>query len=186
MSRRMLTKTTIALGWLRDCLSARVMATTMLSICCLAAGCSSNDVRHTISSEFADNSGRFDGAWKAHMLETPTPQVVQRWRINCQSFDQSIPINVSGGRVETRINDELHSAYLSRSGRFRLEIPTGLRMASSLSSGESLTDGRVTLILQGDLLREPRRGRFTFGIAEFANAGCSTRVNYERAEEEEV
>jgi len=81
------------------------------------------------------------------MMETASPQVVQRWRINCQSFEQSIPINVSAGRVETRINDTLYSAYISNSGRFRLEVPTELRMSNSLSSGESLTDGRVTLIM---------------------------------------
>ena len=182
MSRRMLAKNTKTVGFLQARWALRLMVTTVLFGCCLAAGCS-NDVRRNISQEFADNTGRFDGAWNANMMETASPQVVQRWRINCQSFNQSIPINVSSGRVETRINDTLYSAYISNSGRFRLEVPTELRMSSSLSSGESLTDGRVTLILQGDLLRQPPRGSFTFGIAEFANAGCSTRVSYKRAEE---
>jgi len=178
----MLVKTTKTVGFPQACCALRVMVTTVLFCCCLLVGCS-NDVRRNISKEFADNSGRFDGVWKADMMETASPQVVQRWRINCQSFEQSIPINVSAGRVETRINDTLYSAYISNSGRFRLEVPTELRMSSSLSSGESLTDGRVTLILQGDLLREPRLGSFTFGIAEFANAGCSTRVSYNRVDE---
>jgi len=165
-SNRMLVKTTKTVGFPQACCALRVMVTTVLFCCCLLVGCS-NDVRRNISKEFADNSGRFDGVWKADMMETASPQVVQRWRINCQSFEQSIPINVSAGRVETRINDTLYSAYISNSGRFRL----------------SLTDGRVTLILQGDLLREPRQGSFTFGIAEFANAGCSTRVSYKRVDE---
>lgn len=157
---------------------ARLVMVLMVILSLTACG---NEVRRTVAKEFKDTSGRFDGVWLAHMLETPSPQVVQNWRINCQSFNQSIPISVSGGRVEAKINDELHWSYLSLSGRFRLEIPTGLRMSSPISTSDSLTDGRVTLVLQGDLLREPRRGKFTFGISQFANAGCTTTVRYEPA-----
>ncbi len=144
------------------------------------AGCG-NEVRRQVTAEFRDTTGRFDGVWLAQMLDTPSPQVVQNWRINCQSFKQAIPISVDNGRVEAKINDEVHWSYLSLSGRFRLEIPTGLRMSAPISTTDSLVDGRVTLILQGDLSREPRRGKFTFGIAQFANAGCTTAVRYEPA-----
>ncbi len=156
----------------------RYLRPAIVALLLLAVTGCGNEVRRQVPAEFRDTSGRFDGVWLAQMLDTPSPQLVQNWRINCQSFGQAIPISVTDGRVEAKINDAVHWSYLSVSGRFRLEIPTGLRMSSPTSS-DSLADGRVTLILQGDLSREPRRGKFTFGIAQFANAGCTTTVRYE-------
>jgi len=140
-------------------------------------GCS-QDVKRSVSGDFRDKTGLFDGDWLAFMAETPTPQVIQNWKVKCSSFEQSIPISVQEGQVTTRINDVDHTTYISGNGRFRLEIPTGLKMSNPISSSATLLDGRVTLILQGDLGRERPSGSFTFGIADFANVGCRTRVTY--------
>ena len=150
----------------------------------LAAGCS-KEVRRIVSEDFKDQSGIYDGDWLAFMAQTPSPRIIQNWKVKCRSFEQSIPITIGEGQVTTRINDIDHSTYISSNGRFRLEIPTGLKMSNPISSSATLLDGRVTLILQGDLGRERPSGSFTFGIADFANVGCTTRVNYILAEAEE-
>jgi len=148
-----------------------------------AVGCS-QDVKRSVSLDFRDKSGLFDGEWLAFMAETPSPQIIQNWKVKCRSFEQTIPISVREGQVITRINDIDHTTYISGNGRFRLEIPTGLKMSNPISSSATLLDGRVTLILQGDLGRERPSGSFTFGIADFANVGCRTRVTYIPAEPE--
>ena len=164
----------------------------MLVAAMFVAGCS-QDVRRIVSADFRDKSGSYDGDWLAFMAQTPSPQIIQNWKVKCNSFEQSIPISVEEGVVTTRINDVDHSTYISGNGRFRLEIPTGLKMSNPISSSATLIDGRVTLILQGDLGRDKPSGSFTFGIADFANVGCTTRVNYiptelteEGAEDEEA
>jgi len=160
------------------CAAALLIGTSVFAVGC------SQDVKRSVSLDFRDKSGLFDGEWLAFMAETPSPQIIQNWKVKCRSFEQTIPISVREGQVITRINDIDHTTHISGNGRFRLEIPTGLKMSNPISSSATLLDGRVTLILQGDLGRERPSGSFTFGIADFANVGCRTRVTYIPAEPE--
>lgn len=131
-----------------------------------------------VPEEFRDTTGRYDGAWRAQMLETEGQQTIQGWKVNCSPMKLAIPLVVENGEVTTRINDSEFKGFISNSGRFRVEIPTQMKMSASISSEADLRDGSITLILQGDLNHAPPAGRFTLGVADLGNDGCSTPVRY--------
>ena len=91
----------------------------------------------------------------------------------------AIPMLIENGVVTMRINDEVFTGFISSSGRFRLEIPTAMKMSASVRSESKLNDASITLILQGDLSRSPPSGGFTLGVADLGNRGCTTSVLYQ-------
>jgi len=131
-----------------------------------------------VDPEFRDDSGRFDGQWLAQMMDTRAQQTIQGWQLKCSPMKLAIPLVIEDGTATTRINDAEYSGYISGSGRFRLEIPTDIKMSASISSEAQLANGTITLILQGDLSDSRPKGRFTLGVAELGNAGCTTPVRF--------
>ena len=131
-----------------------------------------------VPAEFRDLAGKYDGQWLAETLETRSPQSIQGWKIKCTPLELVIPMVIKEGVVTTNINDAAYSGFISSNGRFRLEIPTQMRMSNSITSEKSLNNTSITLILQGDLSRSPPSGGFILGVADLGDRGCTTSVRY--------
>lgn len=131
-----------------------------------------------VPAEFRDQAGKYDGNWLAETIETRSPQSIQGWKIKCTPMQLVIPMVIDEGVVTTKINDSAFTGFISANGRFRLEIPTQMKMSNSISSEKTLNDTSITLILQGDLSRSPPSGGFTLGVADLGDKGCTTTVRY--------
>lgn len=156
----------------------RTVVRISLILAALALSACSGQVRNMVPAEFRDSSGRYDGQWLAQMIETPSEQNILGWKLKCSPMKLAIPLVIEEGSVTTRINDAEYSGFISGSGRFRLEIPTNIKMSASVSSEAQITNGTITLILQGDMSRSRPKGGFTLGVAELGNAGCTTKVHF--------
>jgi len=133
-----------------------------------------------ISEENKDSSGRFDGQWEAVGISTATTQRVGIWRLTCSDKKDKTygPIRVSDGRASTTIGGREGTGFIDSTGSFRLEVPVAVEARAAGNSDSTLNNGAVTIILNGSLADQT--GLLTFGVADFANAGCATSVAYNK------
>ena len=133
--------------------------------------------------------GAFDGAY-AMSLEGRDRgfQNVSTWRMSCATGGFELPIRVEDGRARmdvSRFNGAKDptapiTSVVDERGRFRFEVPIEHEAKAGGTSASTLDNGRMTLIYTGTLSAEgPSKGRYTAGIAEFGNQGCSYPVAIE-------
>ena len=135
-----------------------------------------------VSESSKDAAGTFNGQWSARVVSTATSQHGPGgWTLTCPDragTDLGI-ISVENGTASVAAGkDNKMSTYVSDSGRFRFEIPTGVVMAASGTSDSSLSNGDITLIMHGSL--SSGKGLYTVGIAEFSNSGCTSKVAFSK------
>lgn len=143
-------------------------------------GCLSSLVVKPISEANKDTSGAFDGRWTGTIKSTPAKQQGPgNWTMTCTDrTGDKFAINVSGGEANMGLANRQNKTFVNSKGQFRFEVPTGSNVTASGTSDSSLNDGSVTLILTGSL--EDMAGNFIIGIADLSNAGCTSKVIYER------
>ena len=131
-----------------------------------------------VSEKNRDASGTYDGRWVATHVFTANTQTVQRWRMNCSEPTESFRMAVVNGVLIAQGSDGAVETYVNTDGKFRLEMPTSSEIREAGGSDFSLSDGKVTIILQGDLSDAEPEGLFTFGIAQLGNSGCTSKYSF--------
>ena len=112
------------------------------------------------------------------MLRNATKQTVNRWIMNCGDMRNRFTMTVEDSTIQFDNELGTHKAYVNEEGLFRMMMPLPGEARASGGTAESIHNGKGTLILEGNLGGEEPFGQYTNGIAEFGNAGCSTRVRY--------
>ena len=133
-----------------------------------------------VSEQKKDTTGSFDGRWVAVAGSTASTQQVGNWRMICtnQQDKRYGPITVSNGEVSATLGTNSGKGFIDATGVFRVEVPTDATARETGTSDGSIGNGAITVILNGSLADQA--GFLTFGIAEFANAGCATSVTYNK------
>jgi len=88
------------------------------------------------------------------------------------------PIEVTGGEAFATLGRDIGTGFVDGAGNFRVEVPLDREAKAAGTSDVSINNGAVTVILTGSLAQQT--GLLTFGVAEFANAGCATSVTYKQ------
>ena len=101
--------------------------------------------------------------------------------MTCSDWSDEFEVLIANGKVSVLQGDQVASTYISSAGKFRLEIPTGYSVSASISSEAEMDNGRITLVLHGNLKHKTPQGQFVVGIAQFGNSGCRSKVKYRRA-----
>lgn len=153
-----------------------VMATWTLGAC-------TGTVGSVIPESERDTSGRFDGLWTASVNSPGGTQDIERWQFNCAAQDFAFDIVIKDGLVvfaNQADNQKLtERSYVDADGRFRLELPLDAKARAAGGSDSQISDGSITVILEGDLTGDNPRGFYTAGVADFLNRGCRYPVKYD-------
>ena len=146
----------------------------------LLQGCAST-VMHQVSESDRDLAGGYNGAWQGTVVRTAAKQYGPgNWELSCGNMaGRNVgQVSVEGGLAKLKIFGDVQQAYVNNDGRFRFEIPMAEVAAAGGNSDSSISQGKMTFILYGSLKKQA--GTLTFGIAEFANNGCSSKVKFTR------
>ena len=164
----------------------RLAAATCAAAALLAAGCASTA---PIDGARRDADGTFDGVYSMSMPRRERGfQNVGNWRLSCATAGFDHPIRVADGRariVAPRFPGASDpsatvASVVDERGRFRFEVPMERVVSASGTSDRTVDDGAVVLIYTGALSPEgPSKGRYTAGIGEFGNRGCTYATTIE-------
>ena len=145
----------------------------------LIQGCASGIVRPVAETD-EDPAGSFDGIWQVVINKAPGIQYGPgNWTLNCNGAESEMRLAVQDSVIRMGFESRYHDAYVNQSGKFRFEIPLLQTAEASGTSDGSLDRGDMTLIVSGSL--QEGSGFLTWGIAEFANNGCTSRLDTSRA-----
>ena len=142
----------------------------------LSAGCAG--LVKPVREADRDASGAYDGRWVATHVFTADTQLIQRWQLRCREPAESFGVEVVNGVLSAESDEERVETYVNTEGKFRLQMPTASSVRAADGSTQSLTDGKITVIVQGDLSESEREGLLTFGIAELGNVGCASKYSF--------
>jgi len=99
------------------------------------------------------------------------------WFTDCSPQSFKAQIRVANSEVKMRWRDDLTlEGFVNQAGKFRLEKQ--LAEDGVKGRGTTLSDGTVTIILQGHIQDDVMKGVLEYGIAQFANRGCTYPVAY--------
>lgn len=157
-----------------------ILTPLLVAACLILFGCAGT-VARSVSQHNADTKGSYDGVWAAKVNGTTTPQYFGDWIFQCNDLDFTFKMNIADGKVTVAYRDLVKTTYINAKGKFRLNMPQKIFATASDASDGQFNNGKMTLVLQGDLGRSEPMGKFVVGIAEFANRGCTTDVKYQRA-----
>ena len=153
---------------------ARIPASCFL-VPCLLASCVSPD-----TGQLSHSVTRYDGDWRARMIQTAPQQYVQDLRFDCAPFTQPFFIRINDGVASGFMEaDENYSfsAAVDRRGRFSAVIPT--RSEYSYKEAEVERKSGIVLVLEGSLGQRTKTGVFVIGDEALDGKGCETKVQFE-------
>ena len=145
----------------------------------LNVGCAAG-VMAPVSESSRDHSGAYDGQWVANHVFTPDTQTLQGWQMRCRKPMDSIAMVVADGVVRPAGSNADIETFVSVAGRFRFDIPLDSKVREAGGSVGSISQGKVTMILRGNLAESQRTGRLTLGVAEFGNGGCTSSYSFQK------
>jgi len=156
----------------------RVACTTCLVAVALQ-GCLASGVTKPVKASDKVSSGVFDGRWDTVIKSTASTQKIAgsgNWTFSCTDLSgQRLPaMIVKDGEATLNFRGVQYQAYLNDSGQFRFEMPMSEVASESSRSDSAISNGKMTFILYGSL--ERLEGFQTFGVAQFANAGCTSKT----------
>jgi hypothetical protein len=126
-----------------------------------------------------DASGRYDGTY-ALSVKHPggRQQLGNNWYNNCSARTINGNLIIKDSKVTWKTSEDSEAqGYINSEGKFRLEQPLDPDQ-NAKGTGTVLSDGSITLILQGDLGNDKMKGLLVFGIAQFNKRGCGYPVTY--------
>jgi len=150
----------------------------------LVTGCASM-VARPVDRADRDTSGIFDGTYTVTQRKGALKQNIEQWVFTCESFDEEyqFTLAVRNGEVTIDGDDNTTSdVYVNAKGDFRAEYELADAAKESASSFASITSGKRTLIIQRNLSNRSSSGLITWGVAQFGNAGCTTRLSFRKHE----
>ena len=146
-------------------------------VAAILQGCLGSGIFRPVKASDKDSSGVFDGTWDTVVKSTETRQTIAgNWVANCNDLagTQLPRMSVQDGEIALQFRNNRHTTFLNSSGQFRFEIPMEGTVSESSRSDTAISDGALTFILCGSL--ESKTGFQTFGVAQFANAGCTSKT----------
>ncbi len=160
-------------------INVRPNRVAVLSVLCsvLLHGCAATVLRPVQETD-KDTSGSFNGRWLGEVISTaPVQSGPGNWRLNCSDASGSkFMMVVNDGVVNYGSPPDQASAFINSDGKFRIESPLEEEVKADDSSVESVGNGKVTLIIYGSLASG--KGSVTFGIAQFSNNGCTSKIDF--------
>ncbi len=157
---------------------SKLRCVTALTVIGLVAGCAGTI--SPVSSRDKDTSGTYDGTWVARHVHTTDTQTYQDWRFSCSKPMDAIALTVAQGVIKPANTKTRLETFVSSTGRFRLEVPLRAKASESGGSDFSIDDGKMTIILSGNLAESKRRGKMVLGVSQFGNSGCTSKFVFER------
>lgn len=100
------------------------------------------------------------------------------WQFGCSGKPFREKFVVKDNTVIFEWDGENYSSELSSSGAFKVEVPLKRRAKTSSQSDSTIARDKRTLIYKGSL--RSGKGRFTVGIQEFGNRGCTAKSFLEK------
>jgi len=133
-----------------------------------------------LSEDDRESSGAYDGRWVANHGFTSNTQTVRGWRMHCTAPTESFCLLVADGTLRVAGGEPEVETYVSAAGKFRLEMPTSSNVRESDGADFSISDGKITMILQGNLAEAEPEGLFTMGIAQLGYLDCPVNIHLKR------
>lgn len=144
----------------------------------LSTACGPTMVR-PVSENNSAKDGSYDGNYQAAIQPASTQQRRGDWRIPCSELDEKFGLMVREGKATLLFDGNRIPTYIGQNGKFRVNLPTGQRMSSSLASDVHMSS-RVNLIIHGDINEDAMDGQFIVGIEQLGNDGCRYPVQFEK------
>lgn len=152
---------------------------TVVAMTLLLQGCASTVVKQVSQSD-RNTAGSFDGTWQAQVVKTAGIQYGPgNWQFSCKDMrGRSLGKFTVNQGIAQMGNNNGAIAYVNNAGKFRFEIPMSEVAAAAGTSDSTISNGKMTYIIYGSLKNQ--KGTMTFGIAQFSNNGCSSKVQFSK------
>ncbi|MFK7994075.1 MAG: hypothetical protein AB8B87_08045 [Granulosicoccus sp.] len=99
------------------------------------------------------------------------------WYIDCSGTRLESPLTIANSEISWQAGPEsVVNGFIDSNGKFRLEQ----LLEDDIRSDSTLSDGSITLILQGDVSGDVMKGLLVYGVAQFTKKGCSYPVSYSK------
>ncbi len=143
----------------------------------LLGGCAGTVVS-PVKEQDKSTSGEFDGVWKVEVAKGAGTQYVDKWTLTCGDMSRVFELVVRDGVINIASGQNKQTAYVSKTGKFKVILPIAGETKESVSSSTSVANGRMQLILRGQLAEQNAVGFFTVGVAEFGYGGCTAKTRF--------
>ena len=134
-------------------------------------------VSKQVSDAQRDQSGKYDGIWHGKISGGGSIQYIGKQGLRCSKQDATVHFAVKDGklRVVAGMSTRGGDTNVGIDGKFRLEIPTDQKYSGG---GFNVQKPGVTLIVQGNLAENVKKGLYVVGMGQLNNEGCSYRVGF--------
>ncbi len=148
------------------------------SLTLLLASCGSAG-KKGIEEADKDQSGSYDGLWTANIQRSPVIQYGPgNWTFRCSGKTGKFNFRVKDGVANFYRDSTAHQAFVDADGNFRFEVPLKVEAKAAGTSDSSIDQGKMTQIFGGSL--KDKKGLLVWGIAQFANDGCKSKIEYSK------
>jgi len=145
----------------------------MLGVAIMLSGC----MARTVQEKDRNTDGSYDGNWTGTIGRTPSQVLIENWRISCWDMAGSLRLRINDGQVLAIWRSHNGSSYINDKGKFRIVIPRNVKPKHNSANVGSLIKNK-NYIITGSLSQNKATGRLTSGYEDFANQGCSSKINY--------
>lgn len=157
----------------------RYSAVLLASVCALTLTACVSNVSSQVKESSKDQSGAFDGTWIAEVQKSAGRQPMPgNWIANCDGSPWNFTLRVADGVAKNNLRGSKEKAFVSSTGDFRFDIPVKNDAKAAAGADRSLSLAKQTMIVYGNL--QKAKGRFTTGVAEFGNNGCTAIIKFSR------
>ena len=143
------------------------------------ASCAGTVARPTLEKD-RDLTGKYDGTWRVTVAKGTPLQNVQNWQLNCGDMSNEFDINVRESAITVNSGVAEKTTFVSNAGKFKLYLPINGIASETAISDSTLDNGKQQIVLRGQLSDDKSVGYFTWGIADFGYAGCTSKTTFER------
>lgn len=151
--------------------------TSVLIFSVVLTGCAGSVAMSTPESARV-TTGAYDGVWEVNVLKSAGLQYVSGWQLSCGDMRHTFQIEVTDGAITLDNGKTARTAYVSNSGRFKMNFPIDHEASASVNSGTTMANGDMKIILRGKLDESKSVGFLTYGIAEFGYGGCTAKTRF--------
>ncbi len=152
----------------------------LLALSALTMTACVSNISSQVKESNKDQTGAFDGTWVANVQKSAGRQSMPgNWVANCDGSAWDFRVRVADGVAKNSIRGSRESTFVSPTGDFRFDIPVKHEAKASAGSARDLALAKQTMVVYGNLKKA--KGRFTYGIAEFGNNGCTAIIEFKKA-----
>ena len=159
----------------------KALTIPLLAACTLGLSACVSNVSSQVKESNKDQAGVYDGTWVAKVQKSPQRQTMPgNWIANCDGSAWNFTLRVNDGVISNNLRASRDTTFVSSDGDFRFDIPVQTEAKARAGSEQTLGLTKQTLIVYGNLAKA--KGRFTTGVAEFGNSGCTAVIDFARTD----